>query len=259
MRRLLVALLLAVPATAAAEDVVLLRNGDRVSGRIVGETSKSVRIQTPYGRLTVPRDRIERIRREGRPEQVLNPPQPDATPVIARRDPTRARLVLVVLGKTFWHAWPPKDAPPDPSLRLEVTVDEEPAASYVDATPDPAEIPGAVVNAFSFLAGEVAVHAAPGVEAAPPEARPGRVVLRMDLPLAARGDRRIRVAYQSNDGTAAEPRWRDLTSGTITADLGAEAPTFVQLRQDPGRMEFAGFPRKRMKGVETFRLDPIVE
>jgi hypothetical protein len=258
-RALAGALLLAFAAAAAAEDVILMRNGDRVSGRIVGETAKSIRIQTPYGRLAVPRDRIERIQREGKAEEVVNPPVADATPTIPRRDPTRARLILVVLGKTFWQAWHPRDAPADASLRFEVTVDEEPAAAYVDATVDPDDIPGSVVNAFSFLPGEVAVHAASGVEAAPPEARPGRVVLRIDLPAAKAGERRVRLAYQTSAGSREAPLWRDAVSDSLTVDVGVDGPTFVQVRQDPGRMDFAGFPRRKMKHVETFRLDPIVE
>jgi hypothetical protein len=250
---------LALSGAAAADDVILMRNGDRVSGRIVGETSKSIRIQTPYGRLAVPRDRIERMQREGKPEEVLNPPLADAAPAIARRDPTRARLILVVLGKTFWQAWHPRSAPADASLRFEVTIDEEPAAAYVDATVDPDDIPGSVVNAFSFLPGEVAVHAARGVEAAPPEARPGRVVLRIDLPAERAGERRVRLAYQTSEGTLESPAWRDAVSESLAVDIGVDAPAFVQVRQDPGRMDFSGFPRRRMRNVETFRLDPIVE
>jgi hypothetical protein len=81
----------------------------------------------------------------------------------------------------------------------------------------------------------------------------------MDLPLARAGDRKVRVAYQGNTGTAAEPQWRDLAEGSLTVALTTAAPTFIQLRQEPGRMEFSGFPRKRMKRVETFVIDPIVE
>ena len=255
----LVLLLAALAAPASAEDVILLRNGDRVSGKIVGETSKSLRIQTPYGRLAIPRDRIERVQRQGKPEEVLNPPQADAAPSVARRDQTRAPLILVVLGKTFWQAWHPKDVPADTTLRFEVTVDEETMATYVDSTPDPDEIPGTVVNAFSFLAGEVAVHAAQGIEAAAPEARPGRVVLRLDLPGEQLGERKVRLAYQANEGSEAAPVWRDLASATTTVALEAEGPAFVQVRQDPGRMEFSGFPRRKMKNVETFRLEAAVE
>jgi hypothetical protein len=246
-------------AAAPAPDVILLRNGDRISGRVVGQTARSIRIETAYGRLVIPRASIERVQRQGQPEQVLNPPPPDVAPVLPRRGPTRVGLVLVVLGKTFWQAWHPKDAPADATLRFEVRVDEDPVATFVDATPDPNEIPGALVNAFSFAPGDVAIHTAPGVEARPPEVRSGRIVLKLDLPAERAGQRRVRVAYQGNRGSAAAPDWRDLTEAELTLDLGLDTPSFVQVHQDRGRMEYAGFPRPRMKGVETFRLDPIVE
>lgn len=259
-RRVFVAaacVVLASAAAAGAADVLLMRNGDRVSGRIIGTTSRSIRIETPYGRLAVPRGAIERIQREGRPDEVLNATAPGTPPA---GSPARGvRLVLVVLGKTFWQAWDPRDAPPDPSLRLEVRVDEDAVASYVDATDDPDEIPRAVVNSFSFLPGQVAATGAAGVEVSPPEVRAGRIVLKLDLPLARAGTRKVRVAYQANAGTAEAPAWRDLAEAALTLDLGTAAASFVQLRQDPGRMEFSGFPRRRMKRVETFRIDPIVE
>ena len=248
---------LAWAGTAAAADVLLMRNGDRVSGRIVGETSRSIRIETPYGRLLVPRGAIERIQREGRPEEVLHPAGAGSS--LPGSGARGVRLVLVVLGKTFWQAWDPRDAPPDPSLRFEVRVDEDPVASYVDGTDDPDEIPRAVVNSFSFAAGDVATRGAAGVEVSPPEVRAGRIVLKLDLPLARAGKRKVRVAYQANAGTAEAPAWRDLAEASLTLDLGVAAVSFVQLKQDPGRMDFSGFPRRRMKRVDTFRIDPIVE
>ena len=254
---LAVALMLATAAAAPAADVLLMRNGDRVSGRIVGETSRSIRIETPYGRLLIPRGTIERIQREGKPVEILNPPAAGAS---AMPTPARGvRLVVVVLGKTFWQAWDAREPPADPTLRFEVSVDEDPVAHYVDATDDPDEIPRAVVNSFSFLPGQVAAQAAAGVEIAPPEVRPGRIVLGLDLPLTLAGRRKVRIAYQANTGTAETPDWRDLAEGSLTLELSATAATFVQLKQDPGRMEFSGFPRKRMKRVDTFRLEPIVE
>ena len=261
MRRVLAAVAWATLAvsgpSASAADVLLMRNGDRISGKIVGETSRSIRIQTAYGRLVIPRGTIERIQRQGRGEEVLNPPVPDAPP--AAPVPRGVRLVLVVLGKTFWQAWDPREPPADPTLRFEVRVDEEPVVSYLDATTDPDEIPRALVNAFSFATGDVAVKAAPSVEVAPPEVRAGRIVLKLELPGALAGQRKVRLAYQANTGTAAEPVWRDLCEGSLSLDLSAATASFVQVRQDPGRMEFAGFPRRKMKRVETFRLDPIVE
>ena len=139
-------------------------------------------------------------------------------------------------------------------------MDEEPVVFYLDATADPDEIPKALVNTFSFAAGDVAVKAAPGVEVAPPEVRAGRIVLKLDLPAGA-----CRANGRSGSPTRrtrAPPRRRSgATSreGSLTLALGAATPSFVQVRQDPGRMEFSGFPRQRMKHVETFRLDPIVE
>jgi hypothetical protein len=248
---------LAWTVRAAADDVLLLRNGDRISGRIVGETSRSIRIETPHGRLVVARGAIEKIQRQGKAEEVLVSPAPDAPPVTR---PTRGvRLVLVVLGKSFWQAWDPKEPPADPTLRFEVRVDEDPVVFYLDGTPDPDEIPRALVNAFSFVPADVAVKASPGVEVSPPEVRAGRIVLKLDLPLARAGQRKVRVAYQSNTGTAAEPVWRDLAESSLTLALSAAVASFVQVKQDPGRMEFSGFPRRRMKRVETFRLDLIVE
>lgn len=248
---------LAWTAPVSAADVLLMRNGDRISGKIVGETSRSIRIETPYGRLVIPRGTIERIKRQDRPEELLHPPAPDAP--VAARVTRGVRLVLVVLGKTFWQAWDAREPPADPTLRFEVRVDEEPVVFYLDGTTDAEDIPRALVNAFSFAAGDVAVKAAPDVEVSPPEVRAGRIVLKLDLPLPRAGQRKVRVAYQANTGTAAEPVWRDLTEGSLTLALRAATASFVQLRQDPGRMEFSGFPRRRMKRVETFRLDPIVE
>ena len=244
-------------APAAAIDVLVMRNGDRISGRIVGETSRSIRIETPYGHLVVPRGTVERIQRQGRRDQMVNPPAPDAP--LAARVTRGVRLVLVVLGKTFWQAWDPREAPADPTLRFEVRVDEDPVVFYLDGTTDADEIPRALVNAFSFAVGDVAVKAAPDVEVSPPEVRAGRIVLKLDLPLSRAGQRKVRVAYQANTGPAAAPVWRDLTEGSLTLALRAGTASFVQVRQDPGRMDFSGFPRRRMKRVETFRLDPIVE
>jgi hypothetical protein len=189
---------------------------------------------------------------------VVNPPAADAPP--ASRPTRGVRLVLVVLGKTFWQAWDPKEPPVDPTVRFEVRVDEDPVVFYVDGKIDEDEIPRALVNAFSFAVGDVAVKAAPAVEVSPPEVRAGRVVLKLDLPVSRAGpERKVRVAYQANTGTAADPVWRDLTEGSLTLPLSAATASFVQVRQDPGRMEFSGFPRRRMKRVETFALDLVLQ
>lgn len=231
------------------QDVFFLSNGDRITGKTLTAGRRSFVIQTPFGRLTIPRARVERIRHADGTEEILNPsPEP-------REPPTpKARLILIVLGKTFWQAWDPREAV-DPTLRLEVRLDEEALGAYVDARPDPEEIPKAVVNSFSFRTEDIALESGRETTLLPPEARPGRIVLKIVLPVALSGTHRLRLAYQVNAGSASEPAWKDLVEGSTVCELRSEAPTFVRVRQDAGRMEFSGFPKRRMKLVETFRLE----
>lgn len=247
--------LLITPTWLLAE-VVWLRNGDRLTGTIVSETARSVRLKMPFATILIPRSRIERLVRADGKEEVLG-----GAPPVAAASPTpppmpTARLVLVVTGASFWQAWDRKDAPADPTLRLQVRVDEEPVATWVDAGLDPDDLPGAVVNTFAFTSGDEAGMAAPGVLLAPPEVQPGRVVLRIGLPGPAGPDRHLRVSYQVNEGGAAAPAWRDVSTATATATLRRNGPTVVQLRQDRGQMEYA---RKRMRDVETFRIEMVAE
>jgi hypothetical protein len=131
-------------------------------------------------------------------------------------------------------------------------------ASWTDARLDPEDLPGAIVNTFAFASGDEAGVTTPGVLLAAPEVQPGRVLLRMELPGVGE-DRRLRVAYQTNQATTASPAWRDAASATIGVNLRPDAPAIVQVRQERGRMEFAGFPRKKMRGVETFRIELSTE
>ncbi len=66
MRPLLVALLLLAPF-AAAEDLVHLRHGGTLSGRIVAERAGAVVLEIGAGRVTVPRDRIRLVERLASP------------------------------------------------------------------------------------------------------------------------------------------------------------------------------------------------
>jgi len=240
-------------APAARADVFILRGGDRITGKPVVEGKRSFKVQTPYGLLTIPRAKVDRIVRTDGSEVLVNPePAPEAA-AARGREARRARLILIITGKTFWYAWDPKTSPaPDPTLRLEVSLDEEVVATYVDAKTDP-DIKGAVVNAFSFAAEDVAVAAGQRVLVLPPEPRPGRIALKIDVSLVA-APRRLRLAYQASEGPAEDKAWRDLATGSVDVELRAEAPTFVRVDQDRGRMEFSGFPRRRMKYVETFRI-----
>lgn len=221
----------------------------------MSETARAVRLKMPFATILVPKSRIERLVRADGKEEVLHAPEAVASAAPPPPSVPTAHVVLVMTGASFWQAWDRKDAPPDPTLRLQIRIDEEPVVSWMDAGLDPEDLPGAVVNTFAFTSGGEAGLAAPRVLLAPPEVQPGRVVLRFDVPGVV-GDRKLRIAYQTNEATAASPAWRDVATAAATVTLRPDAPTVVQLRQDRGRMEFA---RKRMRDVETFRIEIAAE
>lgn len=249
MRAALAALALLLAAPLLGADVVVLVNGDRVTGRVIGKITRRVRVQTPYGSLVIPADKVERIRRDDGSEEVLNvPPKPDPTP--PPPPPPPATLVLVVSGHTFWQAWDPKAAPGDPSLRLEVRLDDRVVASYTDVNLDPEDLPKAVVNSFVFSPERLFVTAADGIAAAPPQLVSGEIRLPLTLPAELAGRHELRLAYQVNDAGSAAPAWRDvvLAAGEVAVEPGGT--TRVRVEQDRGTMEYA---RRRMRNVETFR------
>jgi hypothetical protein len=107
------------------------------------------------------------------------------------------------------------------------------------------------VNSFSFTPESLKVAAGPGVKAVPPDIRPGRIQLGLDLPADLAGPRKLRLAYQGNAGTLAAPEWRDLVLTEVTLALQADAPNVFRVEQDRGGMEFS---KHHMKNVETFQL-----
>lgn len=237
----------------AAADVFLLVNGDRVTGRQVSAGKQAFIVQTAYGRLTIARAKIERIVRDDGKVEIVNKAD-EAAAAVPR--PENTRLILVVLGRSFWYAWDPNQATEqDPTLRLEVRLDEEVVATYVDTHQDPNDLPKALVNTFSFSPDEIGREPAAGVQLPPPEARPGRIVLKIDVPDTRAGSRQLRLAYQINVGSTASPSWKDVAVATSQCELVPDAPTFLQVKQDPGKMEFSGFGKRRMKLVETFHID----
>jgi hypothetical protein len=261
-----VLLLALLPSASARADVYVLLTGDRITGKPVGKAKRAITVETPFGRLVIPRSRIQRIIKDDGSEEVVNPPLMVAveTPEPAPPRPvTRPWLIFVIQGQTFFYAWAGKDAAKtDPSLRLEVRLDEEPIASWVDAKTDP-DIKGAVLNMFSFAPEDVSAFAGPGVELAPPEVQPGRAVLKIGL-APETAHRRLRFAYQINDGNAEHPAWHDQAEGSTDVELHADAPTIVQVRQSRGKMDFSGFLGldllgRRMKNVGTFRIDVRAE
>jgi hypothetical protein len=246
------AALLALAATLAqaADDVVILANGDHISGKVVAKGTKFLRFQTPYGLLAINIGKVERIQRADGTEEVLNPlPQPVATP--PPPPPRALSVILQVTGKTFWQAWDAAAVPADPTLRLEVRLDDRPLASYLDAKMDGGEIPKAVVNSFSFTTDSLKIQPAPGTKALFPEIKTGRIQLPLEVAGDLAGAHRLRIAYQTNDGNPESPQWRDLASAETTVTLQADGPTTVRIEQERGSMEFS---KRRMKNVETFQL-----
>jgi hypothetical protein len=251
MRTRLAALAVLLCAPHAGADVIVFLNGDRVSGRVVGRITRRVRVQTPYGVLVIPADKVERIRRDDGSEEFLNArPAPAPTP-----PPPPATLVVVVGGHSFWQAWDPKAAPEDPSLRLEVRLDDRVVASYTDVNLDPEDLPKAVVNSFVFSPERLFVSAAEGVTVAPPQLTAGQIRLAIVFPAELAGRRRLRLAYQANDAGSAAPQWRDVVVALGEVVLAPSGAAGVRVSQDRGAMAYV---KRRMRNVETFRatLEP---
>jgi hypothetical protein len=245
---------LAAPVPA---DTVTLKDGDRVSGKMVARGTKRIRLQTAYGLLIIPLEKIQKIVKDDGSEEVMvaaSPPGP-AAPAPPPPPPV-VKLTLVVTGNTFWQAWDPKTPPPDPSLRLAVRLDESAVASFVDNQIDEGEIPGALVNAFSFAPEAVTALAGAATKVLLPDSRPGRVALEMELPAERAGQHDLRLAYEVNDGTKADPAWREVTAASLDVTLDQAAPLLVRLDQDMGKLEFR---KKQMKKVETVRLSARLE
>ena len=243
------ALLALALLASPADEVVILTNGDRISGKVLAKGRKLLRLQTPHGLLQIPLDKIDRLHHPDGTEEVITPP-PSAG-AVAAKPPPPVKIVVAITGKTFWQAWDAEAAPSDPTLRLELRVDDRPAATWIDSTVDQGEIKKAVVNSFSFTPESLKVAAGPGVKALSPEIRPGRIHLALELPAELAGARKLRLAYQANGGTALAPEWRDLVLTEVTLVLQVDAPNVFRVEQDRGGMEYA---KRHMKNVETFQL-----
>ncbi len=254
MRSILAVLAFLLAAPLARADVIVLVNGDRVTGRVIGKISRRVRVQTPYGTLVIPAEKVERIRRDDGSEEVLSV-QPAPTPAPPPPPPPPATLELVVNGAAFWQAWDPKAAPEDPSLRLEVRLDERPIASYTDVNLDPEDLPKAVVNSFVFSPERLFVSAGERATVSPPSLASGELRLAISLPADLAGRRQLLLAYQVNDAGSAAPAWRDLVLAASDVTLAAGSVVRLRLQQERGTMEYT---RRRMRNVETFRatLEP---
>jgi hypothetical protein len=249
MRGLGVSLALLFLAGRAGADVYVMTDGDRITGKTLSQAAGLYKVDTVYGRVTIPRGRVAKVVHDDGREEILN-----AVPVPLAPEPdTAVHMVIVMTGASFWQAWREGDVA-DPSLRLQISLDEEVVASYIDGKPDP-EIPGATVNSFSFAPEDVQLVPGHGARVESPDTRPGRITLKVDVPTDKAGERRFRLAYQANDGSAGSPAWRDLVDTLIHVTLKTETPCIVEIKQNQGKMEFSGFGKKKMRNVETFLIE----
>src|ERR1043166_425488 len=125
MRARIAAVLLMLWPALAGADIAQLKNGDQITGRTAAVRQKSYRVTTPYGRLLIPIDKIEKIvYDDGHEDVFLKKPPSGAADGL--------RMALVIPGDSFWQAWDPREAPDDPTLRFLVRVDGEPMAAYID-------------------------------------------------------------------------------------------------------------------------------
>lgn len=77
---LVLAAALAAPVPARGDEIVL-DNGRKLSGRVVAEDEKTVKIETSTGTLTFDRGRVKEIRKSAAPPPKADPPRPaDAPP-----------------------------------------------------------------------------------------------------------------------------------------------------------------------------------
>src|SRR5262245_66649350 len=65
---------LVLGAGPSPADVFVLTNGDRVTGKRIRTAKRSFTVQTDFGRLTIPRTRVERIVKDDGTEEVINAP-----------------------------------------------------------------------------------------------------------------------------------------------------------------------------------------
>lgn len=247
--------ILALAASTTWADVFVLKDGDRVTGSISGETKNSIIVKSAYGPLTIPRGRILRIIKDDGSDRAFTVPRDlgAPTPAPTPTPPPPNPIVLTVGGTTFWHAWEEKDAPEDTSLRLVVSLDEQPVATFTDPVVEPGEIKGAILNSFGFdrTKGFAGVN---GASVAAPDIQPGRITLRIESAAATPGDHSLRMSYQINAGTKEAPEWRDVATTGVQVSVKADGPTLLRAQQDAGKVAFEGRGRRTMKNLDTFRL-----
>jgi len=247
---------LVLTALTARADTLVLRDGDRISGKVAAVGKKAHRVVNVYGRLLVPNESIDKIVYDDGHEEVI----PASAAGTGSWRAEAVRLSVIVAGDSFWQAWDPKDAPADPTLRFLFRLDSQPVAAFVDGQLDH-DIRGAVVNTFAFDPNAMTYQTWEGALASPPVVAPGRALVRVDLPTDKVGHHTLSLAYQMNAGGGKESaEWVDVKSCELEVELTLGVPVSLRVEQSRQQMSFGGvLGRPRMRHAETFRMQAAPE
>lgn len=277
----LVALSLAAGATVAAE-IVHLNNGDAIHGSIVAANNEGVTLETPYGKLVIPKSDIARIDYQGGEapgttsggSPIANADEADGAVGRTEGEEGResnldrwrsrfpsgaARIALQISGRSFWYAFDsPPDRPSDTRIRLHLYVGDEKACTFLDDKPDTVD-GNTLYNSFTLSPTESQiVETLGGFDCRVDKADDGEVVLRVSVPPASSAGRQtVRMLYEVNEGDPTLPRWLDAVSRSFSVELTPGRETLVRLEQNADALEYTGFFKKSMKNLELFQLNVL--
>ncbi len=249
-------LILAVAGLSPAE-VVYLNNGDVLHGELVAANNTVITLETPYGKLVIPKKDIQRIDYEGAsvPSVATGPEASGNVPVesIAR---DRGVISLHLSGRSFWYAFESgSDNAADTRIRVRIYIGNARACTFEDEMPDTVD-GSTLYNSFTFSPTDaLLIETLDGFQCSVLEAEEGDVSLRIDLPPSASSERQIiRMLYEVNDGDRSFERWVDVVSRSFSVEVGAGRETVVMVQQDASGLEYKGFFKKAMKNLELFQL-----
>lgn len=248
------AFILAASGLSSAE-VVYLNNGDVLHGELVAANNTVITLETPYGKLVIPKTDILRVDYEGATAagtEASGDVRPSAAPVTRE-----GRVISLHLsGRSFWYAFESgSDNATDTRIRLRIYIGSAPACTFEDEKAD--TVDGATLyNSFTFSPTDaLLVETLDGYQCSVLEAEEGDVSLRLDLPDSTSSDRHIvRMVYEVNDGDRSFERWEQVVSRAFSVEVGAGREAVVMVQQDASALEYSGFFKKSMRNLELFQL-----
>ncbi len=254
-------------STTASAEIVHLKNGDVLHGSVISVNSREITLETPYGRLKIPKDDIQRIDYEEGEKGKAPEGKPAPKPRLAIKAPkeelevssTRSVISMEIRGRSFWYAFiSPTASPADLSVRLRIYFGDKEAAMLLDTKPDTVD-GDTYYNSFTFSPTDSKViRTGAGFDCVVTEAEDGRVTLRLQLPEGESGGKYlIRMRYQVNEGDRQFPRWTDAVTRGFNIQVEPRMETHVILQQDASGLDYTGFFRKSMQNVESFRLEVL--